>query len=531
MVGMAVERGHQVNGTISRRNFLRGAGAGALLLARPLRSVETRLPGYPFTLGVASGEPTADGIVLWTRLAPDPLAENGLGGMPRGSFGVEWQLAEDAAFRRVVRSGIEYTEPGTAHSVHVEVDGLQPARDYWYRFRSGRHQSAVARTRTAPAPTSLAPLFFASSSCAQWEHGYFTVYRHIADAAPDVIFCLGDYFYEGGPRYDPPLSAIVRTHVGHRCHTLRDYRRRHAQYKTDPDLQAAHAAAPWLVVPDDHEVENNWAGDHASRPQDQHRFIQMRAAAYRAYWEHMPLRRASRPNGSHMQLFRRVNWGALATFHLLDTRQFRDAQACGSGVQPLCAPSPDPARTMLGSAQEAWLAEALGASTARWDILAQQVMFTPVTRNFNGQGVLMPPDTVNVDSWDGYPAARDRLLNSVRAGNVRNFVVLTGDVHKHWAADIPGLIEGFPIGAELVTSSVTSSGDGEPEPRWVTDALRSHPNLHYYDGRRGWIGGHLSPERLRADYHVVQRVSTPFWPDAVAATFEVLDGLPGMHRV
>jgi alkaline phosphatase D len=496
-----------------------------------MRAMTRRLPGDPFTLGVASGEPTADGIVLWTRLAPDPLAEDGLGGLVDRTFAVDWQLAEDPAFRRVVRRGTTHTGAGSAHTVHIEVDGLRPARDYWYRFRTGHYQSPVARTRTAPAPTSLAPLFFASSSCAHWEHGYFTVYRHIADAAPDVIFCLGDYYYEGGPRYHPPLSAIVRTHAGHRCHSLSDYRLRHAQYKTDPDLQAAHAAAPWLVIPDDHEVENNWAGDHAARPKDQHRFLRMRTAAYRAYWEHMPLRRVSRPHGSHMQLFRTVNWGALATFHLLDTRQFRDAQSCGSGVQPLCAPSPDATRTMLGAAQESWLAGALAKSTAHWDVLAQQVMLTSTARDFNGAGAVVPPDTVNVDCWDGYPAARDRLFDSVRAASLRNFVVLTGDVHKHWAADIPGLLDGLPIGSELVTSSVTSGGDGEPEPRWVTEAQHRHPNLHYYDGRRGWIGGHLTTDRLRADYHVVQRVSTPFWPDSVAATYEVLDGLPGMHRV
>jgi alkaline phosphatase D len=495
------------------------------------RSVAANLPADPFTLGVASGEPSPDGLVLWTRLAPDPLAEDGLGGVPHHSFEVGWQLAEDAAFRRVVRSGTAHTHPDTAHSVHVEIDGLAPAREYWYRFRAGRYRSPVGRTRTAPAPSSLAPMSFASSSCAHWEHGYFTVYRHIANAAPDVIFCLGDYYYEGGPRYDPPLSAIVRTHVGRRCHTLRDYRRRHAQYKTDPDLHAAHAAAPWLVVPDDHEVENNWAGDHASRPKDQHRFLKMRAAAYRAYWEHMPLRRMCRPHGSHMQLFRAVSWGALATFHLLDTRQFRDAQTCASGALPLCAPSPDPARTMLGAAQESWLADGLRRSSARWDFLAQQVMLTSTSRNFNGAGAVMPPDTVNVDCWDGYPAARDRLFDSVRAANLRNFVVLTGDVHKHWATDIPGLLDGLPIGSELVTSSVTSSGDGEPEPRWVADVQRRHPNLRYYDGRRGWIGGHLTTERLRADYHVVQRVSTPFWPDSVAATFELADQLPGLQRV
>jgi alkaline phosphatase D len=186
---------------------------------------------------------------------------------------------------------------------------------------------------------------------------------------------------------------------------------------------------------------------------------------------------------------------------------------------------------MLGAAQESWLADGLSRSTARWDVLAQQVMLTPTTRDFNGAGEMVPPDTVNVDSWDGYPAARDRLLAAVRASKLRNFVVLTGDVHKHWAAEIPGLLDGLPIGAELVTSSVTSEGDGQPEPRWVTEARRRHPNLRYYDGRRGWIAGRLTTERLRADYHVVQRVSTPFWPDAVAASFEIADGVPGLHRI
>jgi len=538
------DEGHHDN-SVSRRAFMhRGLSAGALLFApaalgrgmphevsKPLRSVATRVPTDPFTLGVASGEPTADGIVLWTRLAPEPLADDGLGGMAHHSVAVDWQLAEDPGFRRPVRTGTEHTDPATAHSVHVEVDGLAPAREYWYRFRVGHYQSPVGRTRTAPAATSLAPLFFASSSCAHWEHGYFTVYRHIANAAPDVIFCLGDYYYEGGPHYDPPLSAIVRTHVGRRCRSLSDYRRRHAQYKTDPDLQAAHAVAPWLVVPDDHEVENNWAGDHAYRPKDAHRFLTMRTAAYQAYWEHMPLRRASQPVGSHMQLFRTAKWGALATFHLLDTRQFRDAQACAGGEMPLCSPSRKETRTMLGAAQEAWLADGLTRSRARWDVLAQQVMFCSTARDFNGQGAMVPPDTVNVDCWDGYPAARDRLLSNVRAANLRNFAVLTGDVHNHWAADIPGLIDGLPMGAELVTSSVTSRGDGEPEPRWVPAAQRRHPNLHYWDGRRGWIAGHLTAERLRADYHVVQRVSTPFWPDSVAASFEMADGLPGLRRI
>jgi alkaline phosphatase D len=328
---------------------------------------------------------------------------------------------------------------------------------------------------------------------------------------------------------------LVRTHVGPRLHTLTDYRRRHAQYKTDPDLQAAHAVAPWLVVPDDHEVANNWAGDHAWRPKDQPDFPAMRTAAYQAYWEHMPLRRAQRPAAGHMQLFRTANWGALATIQLLDTRQFRSPQGCATRLPPnaaaLCVAVPDPNRTMLGTAQETWLAGQLQRSTARWDVLAQQIMLVPVARTRDDVGVVQPPGTVNVDAWDGYPAARRRLLDSVRAANVRNLVVLTGDVHWHWAADIPRPLDGVPMGAELVTTSVTSRGDGDPEPAWVPEALARQRHLHYWDGRRGWIAGRLTAERLRADYHVVARVSTPFWPDSVAASFEVADGVPGLRRV
>jgi alkaline phosphatase D len=236
-----------------------------------------------------------------------------------------------------------------------------------------------------------------------------------------------------------------------------------------------------------------------------------------------------------MQLFRTANWGALATIQLLDTRQFRSPQVCASRLPPnsaaLCVAVPDPDRTMLGAAQETWLGAALQRSTARWDVLAQQIMFVPVARTRDDLGFIQPPGTVNVDSWDGYPAARQLLLDSVHAADVRNLIVLTGDVHWHWAADIPGPIDGLPMGVELVATSVTSRGDGDPEPSWVPEALARQRHLHYWDGRRGWIAGHLNAERLRADYHVVQRVSTPYWPDAIAASFEVTDGVSGLRRI
>jgi alkaline phosphatase D len=287
------------------------------------------------------------------------------------------------------------------------------------------------------------------------------------------------------------------------------------------------------VVPDDHEVANNWAGDHAVRRDDRPRFLAMRTAAYQAYWEHMPLRRTARPAGSHMQLFRSTAWGALATFHLLDTRQFRDRQTCATGKRPLCTASTDATRTLLGAAQESWLADGLTRSRPRWNLLAQQVMLCSTARDLDDHGAAVPHDTANVDSWDGYPAARQRLLDTVRAAGVRNLVVLTGDTHNHWAADIVpgGTLDGPPVGAELVTSSVSSRGDGEPEPRWVGEVQRRHRNLHYWDGRRGWISARLDNERLRADFHVVQRVSTPFWPDSVAASFELLDGSAGLRRI
>lgn len=543
---------------ISRRGFLQSGtamammplvpgitdlGAGPPGIARStLNSVAARLPARdPFTLGIASGDPTPDGIVLWTRLAPDPLAEDGRAGMDDREVEVRWQLAADEGFRRIVRSGTAIAVADEGHSVHIELNGLTPGRDYWYRFRTASHRSEVGRTRTAPAPLSTAPIEFVTTSCANWEEGWFTAYSHIAKSTPDLIFNLGDYLYEYQQGFKPISKGDVRAHAGGRLRTLADYRRRHAQYKTDADLQAAHRAAPWVVVPDDHEVANNWTSEFAARKSDRRHFSAMRAAAFQAYWEHMPLRRSSYPTDGQMQLFRTLRWGRIANFHVLDTRQYRSPLRCQEGPenpdQVTClaqAEQSDPSRTVLGPRQEAWLAEQMGTSQSVWNFLAQQIMVAAKPRSVNANGNVLPHEAVTVDSWDGYPGARDRLLASVQATGLRNFVVLTGDVHQHWAADIHrdfGAAGLPPIGVELVTSSISTGGDGHPQKKWVSDQLRRHPYLRYWDGRRGWIRCRADMETLRADYHVVPKVSQPWSPGPIAASFQVVDGIPGLQRL
>jgi alkaline phosphatase D len=310
----------------NRRIFIVGGIASvgvAVLSASPALSVP-----YPFTLGVASGEPAPDGFVIWTRLAPSPLNADGLGGMSSAPVTVEWQVSNDQYFTQLARTGTVTAVQTSAHSVHVEVTGLQPGREYWYRFRASGHISQVGRARTAPAVGTSPTMTMLFASCSHFEAGYFTAYRRMAEEHPDLILHLGDYIYENAP-----VPGVVRRHEGDEAITLADYRQRYAQYKTDPDLQAAHLIAPWVVAPDDHEVEDNYAGlaradDYPHLTTGQ--FRARRAAAYRAYYENMPLRPANSAHGAGMALYRRIRWGRLATFHMLDTRQFRDDQVAAT---------------------------------------------------------------------------------------------------------------------------------------------------------------------------------------------------------
>ncbi|MFW5472993.1 alkaline phosphatase D family protein [Knoellia sp. CPCC 206450] len=476
----------------------------------------------PFTLGVASGDPEPDGFVIWTRLAVEPLAADGRGGMPTSRFQVNWQVASDERFDDVVRAGVVTADPAWAHSVHVEVAGLQPGREYFYRFRLGPHLSRSGRALTTPAPgSSPTSLHMAFASCSNYPAGLFTAYAALAAERPDVVLHLGDYQYEGGG------TGIGRTHAGPETTTLAGYRQRHAQYKTDLDLQAAHAAAPWLVVWDDHEVDNNYADDIADRAVERPGFVERRAAAYRAYYENMPLRRRSVPAGPDLDLYRRSTWGDLATLHMLDTRQYRSDQACNDGYKD-CPAADDPSRSLPGLDQERWLLDGFRDSRQRWDILGQQVFFG---RRDNDPSAAT---TVSMDSWDGYRPSRQRVTQGWVDAGVRNPVVLTGDVHAHWAGDLyldyDAVGSTKPVGSELVTSSITSGGNGYDEADGTHPWAAWNPNLRFWTNLRGYVSTTITPTEMTARFQCVPFVTTPGAEAFTRATFVIEDGVRGLQQ-
>ncbi|MGV9327645.1 alkaline phosphatase D family protein [Streptosporangium sandarakinum] len=498
-----------------------GTESAASLASRGLRT-------DPFTLGVASGDPDAEGFVIWTRLAQRPLAEDGMGGMPALPFPVQWQIYADEGGRRVVRRGTALARPDWGHSVHVEVGGLSADRDYWYRFRVGPYLSPIGRARTAPHPLSFgSPLAMAFVSCAQYEHGYFTAYRRLAEDHPDLVLHLGDYQYEyTRDTYTIP-GGNIRDHEGPETETLANYRQRHAQYKTDPDLQAAHAAAPWLVVWDDHELDNNWADEIPEKPEvPQPNFLARREAAFRAYYENMPLRRTSVPRGVDMQLYRRIRWGALATFHMLDTRQYRDDQGCGDGYSA-CPEASDPARSITGEQQERWLIDGFRRSRARWDVIGQQVFFAQRDNNAG------PLKVTSQDAWDGYVASRQRITQGWVDAGVRNPVVLTGDVHAHWASDLKLDYDdptGRTVGSELVATSISTTGDGKDSDPATHPYLKINPHLKFYNNQRGYVLTRIDPGALTADFRVVPKVTEAGAGAYTRATFVVEDRVPGVQQ-
>jgi alkaline phosphatase D len=511
---------------ISRRSLLRGgaAGLGALVVGERLSGCSAR-PQDPFTLGVASGDPSPSGVVLWTRLAPDPLADDGLAGMGPGPVDVDWELALDESFSRVHRRGTEAAVRERGHSVHVELDGLEAGREYFYRFRTGSYLSPAGRTRTAPDPARrTGPLTICAASCAQYEHGYFTAYRHLADEHPDLVLHLGDYRYEHAADTYRADSGNVRSHVGPETVTLAHCRQRYAQYRTDPDLQAAHAVAPWLVVWDDHELDNNWADESPEHPQPD--FLARRAAAFQAYYENMPLRRAAAPQGIDMRLYRRVDWGDLASFFLLDTRQYRSDQMCDRADAP-CPQRTDPSRSILGGEQEAWLREGLAGSTTRWQVLGQQVFFSQLDL------LPGPAQGFSGDSWDGYVASRDRVVAALRNAGTGSSVVLTGDMHRHCAAEIKERFDdplSPTVATELVSSSITSEGDGsDADPR--TARLRGeNPHVRFFSNRRGYLRAQVDDSAMRADFRVVPYVSRPHAPVQTRASFVIERGRPTLQQ-
>ena len=508
---------------IGRRRFLEVLAALGVSQALPTCATDRKVSfdSYPFTLGVASGYPSPSGVVLWTRLM----------GLEPLEIPVRWEVAADEAMRQVIFSGETTADPAWAHSARVEVQGLEPDRWYWYRFTAGDARSPIGRTRTAPAAAaSTQRLRFAFASCQQYEQGFFGAYRHIVADQPDLVAFLGDYIYESSWGSD-----LVRSHDAPEPYSLADYRARHALYRSDPDLQAAHAACPWIVTWDDHEVDNDYANDRPEDGMGREEFLRRRAAAYRAYYEHLPLPPRMRPEGPNMRIYTHVDWGTLARFFVLDDRQYRSWHACprpgwrgGSNTVDVseCTRLASPARSILGRAQERWLDGRLAASRAQWNVIAQQ------TRMAQMDELPGPGRRAWTDSWDGYPAARQRLLDSIAARKIQNPVVIGGDIH---AFNVCQLKADFAdprsavVASEFVGTSITSQG--WPQER-INEYLPDNPHVLYADSRyRGYVRVELDAKLWKADLRAMQTVQRRDAPCFTLASFVVEDGKAGPLKV
>ncbi len=478
----------------------------------------------PFKLGIASGDPVSDGFVLWTRLAPFPFDSERAGREP---VVVQWRVAEDEKMRKLVVTGSELARPDRAFAVHAEVRGLPPNRPYWYQFSTGREESAVGRAITAPILRSpLQKLRFAFASCQHYEQGYFTAYREMLSDAPDLVVHHGDYIYESS------WGDPARRHEGPEPFTLDQYRARHALYKTEPHLQAMHAACPFLLTWDDHEVENDWAGDVSEKGTPASDFVQRRSAAFQAYWEHMPLRLSQALYGTQMNLTAKSQWGDLLSFAIVDTRQFRSPEACplapnrrGAHLAPFntCKELKDEKRTMLGAAQEMWLARMLAAGGVTWNVLAQSVLFAGLLQK-DAEGQIGGW----TDTWDGYPNARKRLLDRIVEAKVANPVVLTGDIHSFWANDVKHDYRDAAspvVASEFVSGSISAA---PPPYQQFASQLPLNPHVKFFESRKQGYGlCDVTPAHFRTEFRTVENVRDPNTTGGSLGAWVVEAGKPG----
>ncbi|MFJ4467605.1 alkaline phosphatase D family protein [Streptomyces sp. NPDC089424] len=504
-----VATGGTTLGALAAGQLAIGAAAAAgTATAATVTAVAAVADPAPFLLGVASGEPHHDSVVLWTRLVTDPLdAETG--GMAPEPVKVRWELAKDEEFRHVVDEGHATAVPDSAHSVHVVAAGLKADRWYWYRFEVNGVYSRTGRTRTLPTPGAKADhLRFAFVSCQSWVGGHYAAYSDLAEQDLDFVMHLGDYIYE--------------TTNG----SLTEFRRLHAQYKTAPELRDAHARFPFFVTWDDHEVQNNYAGDVAGGAGDGRPFLERRANGYQAYYEHLPLRRQQEPEGPDALMYRRFGFGRLAEFSILDTRQYRTDQPCGDGRKTPCEAVGDPAATLTGPEQEQWLLKGLGRSGAQWNVIAQQTIMAAFDYD------LGPSKVVNLDQWDGYPAARSRILDFLDRKRPENPVVLSGDWHTHWVNDLKKDFDDATsrtVATEFVGTSISSGAGWDAD---VRAGLPANPHVKFYNGTyRGYVICDITPKRWRADLRIVLNAGDAGSPAYTIAAFEVLDGVPGARRL
>jgi alkaline phosphatase D len=524
----------RAEGGLTRRLFLAYGAALAAVPHLATRAIaadrRVTFPADPFTLGVASGDPDPTSVVLWTRLAPDPADPDG--GMKPDMVPVSWEVAEDDAFKKVVARGTAVATPQLGHTVHAEARGLRPDRWYWYRFRAGDAASPVGRTRTLPAADANPDkLRFAFASCQHYEQGLFTAYDQMMKDELDLVVHLGDYIYEYAP-----VDKRVRKHTGptkNKITTLADYRQRYMQYRADPLLHGMHAKCPWLVTPDDHEFDNNYAGEvQEAQPKgvakaDPADFLARRAAAYQAYYEMMPLRPRSLPTGPDMLLYRKAAFGRLAEFFVLDTRQYRTPQPNGDGTKPLVGEALRPTNTLLGRRQRGWLEAGLLISTATWNVLAQQVMMGLVEITSAARS------GYSMDQWPGAVHERIALVKFLADRKVPNPVVLTGDIHSNWVNDLRAddRQHDTPVVAtEFVGTSLSSGGNGVDQPKGVDALLAANPGVKYHNRERGYVRCTITPGTWASDYVVVEDVTKPGGKVLTRTSFVVEAGQPGAKK-
>ncbi|MDJ0600457.1 MAG: alkaline phosphatase D family protein [Crocosphaera sp.] len=507
---------------MKRRHFLvTTLLSSGLIIIDQLSTQAASIPDFsnsPFTLGVASGDPQSDRVIIWTRLAPFPLEG---GGMPNIRVPVQWKVAKDAKMSEIVGQGTVIATPELGHSVHVDVTQLEANHVYWYQFQVGNYKSAIARTKTLPNPNaSVDKVQFAFASCQDWQNGYYVAHKHLADEDLDFVVFLGDYIYERSRD-----NNAVRQHQGEDCLTLEDYRNRYAQYKSDPNLQASHHRFPWIMTWDDHEVDNNYANLTAEDDQTIEQFKKRRKAAYQAYYEHTPIRVSFQPR-EDITLYRSFDLGNLGKLMVLDTRQYRSDQPCGDGAKPRCQEAMSETMTLLGTAQEQWLQSQLSDSSASWNIIAQQIMMAQYNLDPRPQQGLF-----NMDQWDGYVQSRRRLLNFLDDNKISNPVVITGDIHSSWVNNLK-LDFDDPRSPTVATEFVATSISSEFPQQYVAAvnlARIANPHVKFFEGtKHGYVRSTLTSESLKSDYRVVSSILDPDASIETLQSFVVKNGQPGV---
>jgi alkaline phosphatase D len=511
---------------MKRRDFLLDAARLAAMTAVVPNdwrvTFRPRFADDPFTLGVASGDPTPNSVIIWTRLALRPLDPDG--GMMGNRIGVNWQVADDEQFTKIVKNGRATAAPELAYSIHVDVTGLEPNRWYFYRFTSGDVTSPVGRLRTTPAAGALTAFSFGVVSCNHWEAGYFTAYGHLAkESQLDLVTHLGDYIYEYGPTANPNSP---RRHSTTEARNLDLYRARYAEYKSDKNFQAAHARCPWVVVWDDHEVDNNYAG--LSGENDMESEAQMRArraAAYQAWWEHQPARLTRATDWADLKIYRSLEWGGLVKFWMLDTRQYRANQACDDGNKKVpCGDWDDPKRQFMGAEEEKWLEQGLASSAkSQWQVIGNQT----IAASFDSGAA--PDHEYSMDSWSGYPAAQKRFTNMIGKHAANRTVIITGDNHANWVHDIQSA--GKTVATELVGTSITSGGDGGERSGFYTEARAArNPQVKWHNNRRGYFVCDVEGDKIGATFRTVPFVSKPDATIETASEWWLKRGLAGVEK-